>query len=346
MKWLLAFLVAGTAVGAEDGCVDWFKESKAVVGTKECFSQCSTHGAGMGTWMCPPRCQEFCARKQKVHYFYGNGMFNTIQDARIAATILSGRLKKELAKHPDLAAFTAPLQVHVSYNSNETAFMQLIQVAYQKASMEESDFFRWLSDLNSAPQWFREAARKLSDFDKEAFKVLDADLRGHLSQYETLLRRGDAILVISHSQGNLYAHAALANFGWQNDLRVVPIASPYFVETSEGLYNGMPYSTLFSDGIIRAIPGSYPPNVANPNSGWFDHSFTKHYLGGANSGPKILNDVMCMTGRYLMRLRPVYLNSYLLESEWDHPTCQAMTPHPTWVRDRAREKKQEATSAK
>lgn len=325
MRWIFLFLVSLPAFGAEDRCLDWFNESGINRDKRSCIAECSQIGVGMGTWMCPQRCGDFCHFKQTIQYFFGNGMFTTLEDAAYSAKALAAELNKEVSKYPDLQAMTEkPIHVDIAYNQNESLFLQLSQAASQKIDMEQSKFFKWLSDWDLAPSWFRKAAKKIAG----NLVINDEDMQNQLRRYESVLGHDGGIVVVSHSQGNLYSHAAYRRLGFNADFKIVPIASPYCEEMSERILNGWPYTTLYSDMVIRSVPMSYPPNVANPSSGIFDHLFVKHYLRGKNSGPKIVNDLMCITGVFLMRLRPIRGMSDMWQSDWDHPSCQKLIPHP------------------
>lgn len=339
---ILLVLLSSIVFGAEDACVKWFKSGNVRTGTRACFLECSQIGAGMGTWMCPQRCHEFCGFKMKVHLFFGNGMFTSPASAQAGADALKKGLDGLFGKYPDLRAIAEP-EVRVAFNTNEDALTQLHQVFTQKVESEEAHFFRWLSGLEAAPFWFRNMMSKIAFKEVLSWEEKDIDLKNQVAAYRAILERDDGVIVVSHSQGNLYSHAAYNRLGRATDFRIIPVASPFCESMSEKLYNGHPYTTLASDGVIRLIPWSYPPNVANPNPGMFDHFFIKHYLKGQNSGPKILSDVMCVASVFLMRLRPPTIN-WWMESDWDHPACRNLTPHPDAVRDAKKEAEEERRS--
>lgn len=217
----------------------------------------------------------------------------------------------------------------MAYNVDGDEFDQFAQAVDQKVHSEFRHFWNWLSDLSIAPEWFRKKYAQKIQGEDSALQGHDAELREHLKEYSSHLEKEEGVLVVSHSQGNFYAHAAyrllMEKFGVLLPMKVIPIASPEFEETSEGLLNGWPYTTLFSDGIVALVPHHLPPNTANKPSGLFDHRFVKHYLNGNKSGPKIISDIACVVSTFRMR-RPSI--DSMFESEFDHKACENLVPHP------------------
>ena len=322
MKFALLFLIP-VQIALGTSCEEWFKKSHIQSDSRSCLLRCTTLQTGMDTFGCPANCPHFCKSSTRAWIFFGNGMFNTHEDAEQATMQLRRPLSAYFAKYPDLAAVVGNLNsIGLAYNADESAFLKLLQVVTQKGRSLEGEFFRWLANLKASPDWFREKAVELAFSLDEEFLMRDPSLREQLEQYSEHLKEGDAVIVIAHSQGNFYANAAwriLNSPGFK--MSVIPIASPHLDGVGEEVINDSPYTTLFSDGVIGLVPFHYPPNARNNPAGLFDHEFVKHYLGGNNSGPKILRDIACVVSRY----RPV---DTLDENIPKHPACANQIPYP------------------
>lgn len=326
MKLAFLFLViVRIAFGAS--CDEWFRSSHIPPESDSCFLRCTTLRTGMDTFGCPAKCTKFCKSSTKAWIFFGNGMFNTREDAQQAAKQFQRLLSGQLSKYPDLAAVVGNLDsLEIAYNADENVFLKLLQVATQKGKSIEGEFFRWLANLSASPDWFRKKAVELAFSIDEEFLVKDPSLKEQVRQYSEHLEKGDAVIVIAHSQGNFYANAAWRILNSPSfKMSVIPIASPHLDGVGEEIINDSPYTTLFSDGVIGLVPFHYPPNVRNNPAGLFDHEFVKHYLGGNNSGPKILRDTACVVSWY----RPLPINlDPINDNAPRYPACASQIPYP------------------
>jgi hypothetical protein len=199
----------------------------------------------------------FCAKKTNV--FLGNGMFNDHEKARVSLE----SLKEMLVEAGDLSK--DEWDFDISYNHDEKIF-SLFQVFRQRQGESVSTFWRWIRGVPLAPDWFQEKALDMAARVDQAQAVIDADLRSHVQRYKTLLMEGSRVLVVGHSQGNLYANSAYTNLAYdENDLPmeafgIVAVATP-----SGRVAGGGPHITRDDDLVInsvrRALGTSYTPPV-------------------------------------------------------------------------------------
>jgi hypothetical protein len=321
-------------------CEQWFKATKIDKDSKQCFPDCIVAQIGMGTFSCHLQCADFCRFSSRTWIYFGNGVFNIQEEARRSAKKLREKFLPFVERYPDLRPLIANSEeIQVAYNVDGDKFLQLIQAFEQKVNTEFQNLWRWLDNLSAAPEWFRKQVAYGILSEDEGFEKRDPELREHVARYSSHLEKGDGILVVSHSQGNFYAHAAhrltMKKYGVLIPFKIIPVASPYFEDSSEKLYNGWPYTTLFSDGVIRfLVPHHFPPNVRNEPAGLWDHEFVERYLNGNNSGPKILNDMSCMVSTFRMRA-PSF--NWFSESDFDHDACKKLIPHPEVEKDDAEE---------
>lgn len=233
---------------------------------------------------------DFCDRK--THVFFGNGMFNDYEQATNSKYSLENSMRPSGNLSEDQWAFD------ISYNHDEKLF-SLFEVFRQREGERASTFWRWISGLSFAPDWFRDKALELASHQPLAEAVIDADLRRHIDSYRSLLMEGNRVLVVAHSQGNLYANAAYANLArddnhlQMNAFGIVAVATP-----SSQVAGGGSYYTLTNDLVIDTVRLFYwdtlPGNVTNsvPDSDWKHHSFVDAYLKGDQSGPMIVGGAL------------------------------------------------------
>ena len=232
----------------------------------------------------------FCA--QKTHVFYGNGMFNNQIDVTDSYKTLESLMRSNGGLSEDEWTFD------ISYNHDEKIF-SLFQVFRQRQGESVSTFWRWMNGLWLAPEWFQDKALDMAARVDQAQAARDADLRSHIQRYKTLLMEGSRVLVVGHSQGNLYANSAYTNLAYdENNLPmdafgIVAVATP-----SGRVAGGGPYITRDDDLVINSVrifyPGTLDGNITNSNtsSDWKNHSFIDAYLDGDQSGPMIINTAL------------------------------------------------------
>lgn len=232
----------------------------------------------------------FC--EKKTYVFYGNGMFNDQEYATKNYKALERELRKVQELPEDQWIFD------VSYNHDEKLF-SIFQVFRQREGERASTFWRWISGLSIAPDWFREKALELASHSDLAMAVRDADLRRHIQRYKTVLMEGGRVLVVGHSQGNLYANAAHTNLAHDPDNLPMDAFGLVAVATPSGrVAGGGPHVTLTNDLVINSVRLFYPDtldgNVTNGNDGddWKHHSFIDAYLDGDRSGPLVVNNAL------------------------------------------------------
>lgn len=218
--------------------------------------------------------------------YFGNGMFNSASQAEISRTALEDFMRKR-------GLLTSKGRVALAYNFSEAVAEQLLQVTTQKDEEVGRSFFRWISNLSSAPQFFRDMAQAaMTAYDFKAY-FEDADLRLQIEHYEADLNSGEVIVVVGHSQGNFYSNTSWENLQrlekYKGKLALVGVAAPVSYIAGDG-----PYSTLTQDMIMdfaRSQKGALPANVKNSTASASGHEFVSQYLQGNASGPKITSDL-------------------------------------------------------
>ena len=227
---------------------------------------------------------------EETYVFHGNGMFTDHSDATVNKNTLEVRLR---------TATELPAngwKVELSYNDNE-GIVSILEAFRQRMGDQTASYWRWLGNLEIAPDWFQTATRSVASGFDLLEAVIDEDLRRQIQRYEGLLMAGNRVLVVAHSQGSLYANAAhtrLADKGLPMDaFGIVSVANPASRVAGDG-----PYFTLLNDlviyGVSLVLPNTLPANIENTidYSDWTHHHFIDSYLNGDQSGPMIVNTVL------------------------------------------------------
>jgi hypothetical protein len=296
---LSAILFASIATARpNNGCRKWFRDKAIDYKSRSCFEQCFLAQNIMeGT--CHFDCDVLCEPDTKIWLYFGNGMFNSVNDAQFSLDSLKAQLYPFLEKkYPEARRFLAgPTTARIAYNTNEPVLEQLLQVIDHKMGHHYDKLFLYLSGGSMAPDWFYGAVREVSKrFNRERL-LHDVDLKTQVQEYQSRISKQDAVLVVAHSQGNLYLDEAFSHLEQSKAPGLfgsVSVATPAEVAPRGKTAAGEWYVTLSSDSLIRAIPAAMPANVTNKPAGLFDHFFVDHYLNGDASGPMILEEATCV----------------------------------------------------
>jgi len=150
------------------------------------------------------------------------------------------------------------------------------------------------------PSWFQDIQRTMIT---AATSIFQPDLINHELFYNSELALGHTLIVVAHSQGNLYvnqAYPVVTALGGGQRFNIVGVATPAPSVAGSG-----PYFTLVGD-VITSVPGSLPPDTINgppspcPSSPFSSgsvacHSFDDSYMVGNATRPAITNAVTSKT---------------------------------------------------
>jgi hypothetical protein len=227
--------------------------------------------------------------------FYVNGVDNAKSDADKSRR----KLRRELLEHPD--AQLDCIRVEYAYNTNEPLFLDFLEAAIQKSEELDFDmpnFWRYYLRFKTAGSdaWFDNlVADRYSKWDLAEF-LLGDQLQEHLRLYRGELAMGRRVILVPHSQGNLYANEAWRALtpDEQSQVHLVAVATPSD-EVADGSER---YTTLEEDGIAkRFFLFALPANAANEescSSEWECHGFKESYLSGRNSHDRIVGQVVSL----------------------------------------------------
>ena len=229
--------------------------------------------------------------KEKVRIYFSNGMNNGFVDAGDAFLET-----KQAIGYNDALGIT-PLSYGLSYNLNEDFLTQLSQVFWQKnielhASFTQEDFWLWYFNPNAdqVPQWFTDEHIKVHDKLIKGSLTSDPHFQNHRQNYISDLRSGKKVIIVAHSQGNLYATLAARSIRaefpeYRDSIGVIGFGSA----ASPNAYLHGKYFTNFRDFIIAGLRVNFgsgnvtPGNVRFSNNLLSDnHAYIDSYLNGTS----------------------------------------------------------------
>ena len=205
---------------------------------------------------------------------YLNGMFSTERDAQVALRHLvsTGRTESIFESTRELIGDSA-------YQQTSSILTQLIEVAAQKGVSDFTEFWAALSGISFVPEWLKKAIEQ----NLPSLPQLEKDeLEMHLEKYSRYFRSGYNIVLVSHSQGNFYANAALRNiskyitYDLQNSIDDLRTQNPYYPLVTDifkniqvatpvlATVNNSPWITFDNDRVINGVRktlGALPGNV-------------------------------------------------------------------------------------
>ena len=240
-----------------------------------------------------------CDTKETV-VFYGNGVKSIKRNAYDAIELIKKRLKATLPPEE----FTS-LEFDVSYNDTHGLSLDLLESTLQILSGNTSRFWRLFLGLEIMPDWFADTFILLSvALDKSALVTTDS-LKDHVTTYKTKIAEGKKVLLVAHSQGNLFGNQAysLLNSREKQSFGMVSAANV----DNRVLGADSPYTTLKDDKVITALIAAQialpskpmPPNTENiaDSEDYLGHFFIQSYMvEGSNSGMQITNDIIEVLG--------------------------------------------------
>ena len=237
----------------------------------------------------------------KTDIYFGNGVWNKQfsrdncrkdSAAECSQRKLNEVLQREIIKgNPALAAKYG--EVKLQYNWGQGWDIDLVETFYQlkeAGQLSEWAFFALIDELLTK----RAADITGEDLETVRNKLLEVITYNEQSNVDEMLekyynesfRYSHRVLLVSHSQGNLFAnrvHDSINPSEYQNYFANVQVASPASsVHATHGTY-----ITGSNDLIIKLIPGSMESNAELDSLG--GHTFVAAYLDSSDTYTKILN---------------------------------------------------------
>lgn len=249
--------------------------------------------------------ESFCGGNAEVLVVYGNGIMCTEKEAEKSKAVLKKRLRSFLSSEE-----LSRLEFKIAYNHSYGFMSDLYESLKQKVVSDNFaiSFWRWIGNIDAVPDVVRDTIKDMvSDFDVSEY-FGEEDIANHIALYRTAIAEGKTVLLVAHSQGNLFANSAYQILYERNNsietrsFGIVSVANPASFVAGNG-----PYTTLEEDVVIGAIAATagavgtalpLSPNITNIGDGtssddWKGHSFQDAYLiERSRSEGQIMDDVI------------------------------------------------------
>jgi hypothetical protein len=241
----------------------------------------------------------------KTKIYFGNGIKTfTKHDAQKNLERIKLEFKRSLSSED-----YATLGFDLAFNPSSGAALDLLEAIKQKG-LEENyavSFWRWMSNLDPMPDWLRDFAKERIVSATTVLMATTPTLQEHVALYEGDLLTGKSVVVIAHSQGNLFVNEAYTKVfapgtlfhGSEASFKIVSVATPasYVVGNTPNTY-----TTLTNDEVIAAIrlainvvnvPIASPlvgnvTNTTDTTDTFWHHAFLEAYMTPQTAESRVL----------------------------------------------------------
>ncbi|MGK0255571.1 MAG: hypothetical protein ACI81I_000171 [Arcobacteraceae bacterium] len=210
----------------------------------------------------------------KTDIYFGNGVWNSQKDAEKSMIELQKIINKEIINNdPKLQAKYG--EIKLQYNWGQGNMLDVLETYYQlKEAGQVSDYQFYeviylLTKGNPALTLGAVASKELMEPFTKNWEQANLD---DMSQeyYDESFKLSHKVLLISHSQGNLFANRVYDTInptGYKDYFANMQIASPASeIKSSKGDYVTLSTDLTSFDPIINFIPGSMSPNASIKNN--------------------------------------------------------------------------------
>jgi hypothetical protein len=231
---------------------------------------------------------EQCLIGKKTMFVFSNGMLNGENGIDDSTKAMEGLVRDLILHHDNNGTPIFDIDETYDFASAKNIFSlsQLYQVMSQRNYAEKTQAYDWLRDIVKKPDWVTdEEEQGISDLLSQTPSYNDSKLVKMVGQYMAYLDAGQRVIIIAHSQGNMYANMAYDRIvslqpEYSNSIGVVSVASPdkRLVSVLEN------YTTAKEDSIINFVRIFYsstlPGNVrlGDLSEEFANHAFVKSYL--------------------------------------------------------------------
>ena len=256
----------------------------------------------------------------KTDIYYGNGAWNEYENAEKNRLELEEEIIIPIIIHNSQLLKAKYGKTKLAYNWRQGYMLDVFEVYYQLKQAGQLDgigYYVAMAALTSAfPQVTLPAiaAQKLMEPFTAGWEQGNVDEMWQYHYYLESFKLGHRVLLVSHSQGNLFAnriHDTISPTEYRRYFANMQVASPASEVKSDEEGKGS-YVTLFGDPLINPIPGSMSPN-ANGTPG---HAFVGAYLNQSDPYAKIVNRI-----KILLPALDSEVSQWKTNEEFEKDTC-------------------------
>ncbi len=209
--------------------------------------------------------------------YFGNGVWNTYKQANVSKKALKKFIQQNNPTRFSSTDEDKTYSFKLAYNNTYGTSIDLIETHWQlyESGQISEGYFSFVAHVLDGRDTEEEFLKDL----REIIAQSDADTSNMYVKYQAeSFNLKHNVLLVSHSQGNLFANKIYAQLSSseKQHFQNVAIATP-----ASRVFSGGPYVTLNQDAVVGAIPGSLPGNAEG-----FGHTFVPSYLNNPNSATK------------------------------------------------------------
>ncbi len=227
---------------------------------------------------------------QPAVVFFGNGVWNDAEDANESSDLL----EDELEIHTSGTNLEGTIKYKISYNPSEGALEDLLETFEQIIQTNYSNFWRYLAGLELMPDFLQDKLKEIANEVDENIVSANPSVQEHIAVYDNYLREGNVVVLVAHSQGNLYGYIAYRGIDPQyiDGFGIVSVATPASDIT---VNEPWPYTTIDEDQIIASIPFAPSSNLNNffgpiNLNDWSGHKFIESYMASGHDAETVILD--------------------------------------------------------
>jgi len=235
---------------------------------------------------------------QETVIYFGNGIWT---DNKAAGLNLE-KLKPLLRKKVSGTNLEPLISFEIAYNSPEGTLQDLAESFRQLVQLNYTRFWQMLAGIEPFPEEIQAKIDEISIQVAQDVLTSNPNIQEHVETYNKDLKECKRVVVVAHSQGNLFAN--IAYLGVEPTLidafGIISVGNPDSTVAGEIRFPDISYTNLNEDLLVAAIPFSLPGNVDNYQSGEkyspaHGHNFIGNYLDpGHPAETKIVDDTVAM----------------------------------------------------
>jgi hypothetical protein len=206
------------------------------------------------------------ATAPRTAIYFVNGVTTTLDEARLN----SGKLELEFLNQLSTMAPSVQAMCHLFFlniNPSAGAVKDFLEAGQQRLGLTSTAFWQGLEGLGLATSGVIAQAlqRPITDTDQ----IDQATIRRHATAYREQIAFPSCrrVLIVPHSQGNLYSNASFGTVFSQvpsppvGTVKIVGVATPADVVQGKGLYRTSSTDVLIN-GIRLVLSGTLPANTS------------------------------------------------------------------------------------
>lgn len=168
--------------------------------------------------------------------FFCNGVWNDVENAKASTFLLTDRLETHISG----TNLDGIITYKLAHNPSEGALEDLLETFEQEAQTDYSKLWEYLAGLDIMPDYLQDKLKEIANIVNAAIVSANPSVQEHIGQYNTYLREGRKVVLVAHSQGNLYGNIAYLSINPQylDRFGIVSVANPDdYVAGGGPLYN-------------------------------------------------------------------------------------------------------------